>query len=82
MIAIGITVLTGNPLYDALGSIGVGLVLMASALFSMSEIKSLLVGESAHQRIREEMHAWPSELQITLLRVRRAPASRGAPLAS
>ncbi|APA88562.1 cation diffusion facilitator family transporter [Paraburkholderia sprentiae WSM5005] len=61
VIAIGITVLTGNPLYDALGSIGVGLVLMASALFSMSEIKSLLVGESAHQRIREEMHAWLSE---------------------
>ena len=50
--------LTGNPLYDALGSVGVGLILMGTALFSMREIKSLLVGESAHHRLREEMHAW------------------------
>ncbi|MGF6840625.1 cation diffusion facilitator family transporter [Paraburkholderia youngii] len=61
LIAIGITVLTGNPLYDALGSVGVGIVLMATALFSMREIQSLLVGESAHQRIRQEMRAWLGE---------------------
>ncbi|MCC8392475.1 hypothetical protein LJ656_07730 [Paraburkholderia sp. MMS20-SJTR3] len=58
LLALGIAVLTGDPLYDALGSIGVGLVLMATALFSMREIKSLLVGEAAHRHIREEMHAW------------------------
>lgn len=58
LIAIGTAVLTGNPLYDALGSIGVGLVLMGTALFSMREIKSLLVGESAHRRIRDEMRTW------------------------
>ncbi|MGF6606869.1 cation diffusion facilitator family transporter [Paraburkholderia sp. WSM4175] len=61
VIAIGATVLTGNPLYDALGSVGVGIVLMATALFSMREIKSLLVGESAHQRVRNEMRTWLSE---------------------
>jgi cation diffusion facilitator family transporter len=57
-IAIGLSLVTGNPLFDALGSIGVGLVLMATALFSMYEIKSLLVGESAHRHTREEMDAW------------------------
>ncbi len=59
--AVGIAVFTGNPLYDALGSIGVGLVLMMTALYSMREIKSLLVGESAHQHVREEMCAWLTE---------------------
>lgn len=59
--AIGIAMLTGNPLYDSLGSIGVGLVLMVTALFSMREIKSLVVGESAHRHIREEMCAWLTE---------------------
>jgi cation diffusion facilitator family transporter len=59
--AIAVAVFTGNPLYDALGSIGVGLVLMAVALFSMREIKSLLVGESAHPRILEEIRGWLSE---------------------
>ena len=58
LIAIGVAMLTGNPLYDALGSVGVGLVLMGTALFSMKEIKSLLVGESAHRRIRDDMRTW------------------------
>jgi cation diffusion facilitator family transporter len=56
--AVVASTLTGNPLFDALGGIGVGIVLMGTATFSMREIKSLLVGESAHQHVREEMNAW------------------------
>nr|WKF60835.1 hypothetical protein HUO10_005357 [Paraburkholderia busanensis] len=55
------SMLTGNPLFDALGGIGVGVVLMGTAAFSMHEIKSLLVGESAQRHVREEMHAWLGE---------------------
>ncbi|CAD6538162.1 cation diffusion facilitator family transporter [Paraburkholderia sabiae] len=61
LIAIGLAMLTGNPVYDALGSVGVGLVLTATALFSMKEIKSLLVGEAAHRHVRDEMCAWLNE---------------------
>ncbi|WP_225032040.1 cation diffusion facilitator family transporter [Paraburkholderia sp. XV] len=58
LIAVVASMLSQNPLFDALGGIGVGLVLMGTALFSMREIKSLLVGESAHQGVRDEMDAW------------------------
>lgn len=58
LVAIVASMLTGSPLFDALGSIGVGVVLMGTATFSMREIKSLLVGESAHQHVRKAMHAW------------------------
>jgi cation diffusion facilitator family transporter len=58
LVGIGLTIATGNPLYDALGSVGVGIVLMCTALFSMREIKSLLVGESAHRHTREQMLEW------------------------
>ena len=45
--------LTGNALYDALGSIAVGLVLIATAIAVSVQIKSLLVGESASPHVRE-----------------------------
>ena len=48
LIAVVASVVNGNPLFDALGGIGVGIVLMGTALFSIREIKSLLVGEAAH----------------------------------
>ncbi|MGT2476324.1 cation transporter [Paraburkholderia terrae] len=58
LIAVLASMLSGNPLFDAIGGIGVGIVLMGTALFSMREIKSLLVGESAHQHVREAMDTW------------------------
>jgi cation diffusion facilitator family transporter len=44
--------LTGNPLFDAAGSIAVGVLLMVVALLVMREIKSLIVGESAEPEMR------------------------------
>ncbi len=39
--------MTGNPIFDALASIGIGVVLVLTALFLAIESKSLLIGESA-----------------------------------
>lgn len=58
LIAVVTSMLSGNSLFDAIGGIGVGIVLMGIAMFSMREIKSLLVGESAHQHVREAMDTW------------------------
>jgi cation diffusion facilitator family transporter len=44
--------LTGNPLFDAAGSIAVGVLLMVVALLVMREVKSLIVGESAEPEMR------------------------------
>lgn len=44
--------LTGNPLYDALGSIAVGGLLIGVAITVSVQIKSLLVGESASPKVR------------------------------
>ncbi len=45
--AVAATVLTGDPLWDALGTLAVGVVLMVIAVAIMIEVKSLIVGESA-----------------------------------
>ncbi len=39
--------LTGDPKWDAIGSIAIGVVLVAVAIFLATEVKSLLLGESA-----------------------------------
>jgi divalent metal cation (Fe/Co/Zn/Cd) transporter len=47
MAALGAAAATGDPRWDAIGSLAVGLVLVAVAIFLGREIKGLLVGESA-----------------------------------
>ena len=49
--------LTGNPVYDALASIGIGVVLILTALILAIESKSLLIGESADPKIVADIRA-------------------------
>jgi len=57
-VAVAATVLTGNPLWDALGTLAIGAVLMAVALAVMAEVKGLIVGESAAPQLRSEIEAF------------------------
>jgi len=47
LFAILLTVLTGNPLWDALGSMSIGVLLIVVAAGIGNEIKALLIGQSA-----------------------------------
>jgi len=53
LIAIFVTILTGDPFWDALGSIGIGILLVLVALFIGIEVKSLLIGQSTAPRVRK-----------------------------
>ncbi|WP_347557461.1 cation diffusion facilitator family transporter [Robbsia sp. KACC 23696] len=57
-IAIVASTLTGNPVYDACGSIGVGLVLMLVAGLVLREVQSMIIGESAAPETRAEIRAF------------------------
>ncbi|MEO5761953.1 MAG: cation diffusion facilitator family transporter [Vicinamibacteria bacterium] len=60
---VGLTAITGNPQYDAMGSITIGVVLVAVAIFIAVRIKALIVGRSAEEdvedAIREEIKRAP-----------------------
>ncbi len=47
--------LTGNPLFDALGSLCVGVMLMGVAAAVLVEVKAMIVGESAAPELRADI---------------------------
>ena len=70
-VAVLAAVATGNPAFDAAGSIAVGLLLMIVAILVMREVKSLIVGESAEpavrKAIREHIEARPEVVSVMSL---------------
>ena len=67
-IAVGLTVLTGNPLFDAIGTLMIGTLLILVAIILGIETKSLLVGEGAteadHDKIERAILAGPEADRI------------------
>jgi cation diffusion facilitator family transporter len=63
-----LAVITGNPVFDALGSIIIGVVLVCVSIFVAVRIKALIVGRSAEedlqQAIREEISRDPAIVRL------------------
>lgn len=63
LIAVALTMLTGNGAWDALGSMSIGVVLIVVAILVGIEIKALLIGQSAEHeteaRLREFLQRQP-----------------------
>jgi cation diffusion facilitator family transporter len=53
LIGLLLSIAFGSSLYDAIASIGIGVLLTASAMFLARETKSLLIGEAAHTHVRD-----------------------------
>ena len=61
VVALGAVVLalvTGNPVYDAIGTLGIGVLLIVVAMFVAYEVKGLLIGQSVAPARREAIRAW------------------------
>jgi len=56
--AIVATFVTGNPLWDALGTISIGVLLIVIAFFIAVEVKDLLIGQSVDPSALAEMKAF------------------------
>ena len=58
LIAILIAVVTGNPVWDAVGTIAIGVLLIVVAVFVAIEVKALLIGQSIDPARQKEMLAF------------------------
>jgi len=50
LIAVSLTMVTGNPTYDAVGTLMIGGLLLLIAMFVAIEVKALLIGQSAEPK--------------------------------
>ena len=71
-VGIGLALATGNPRWDALGSVAIGLLLGVIAIILAVEMKSLLIGEAAApatvETIRAALAAGPGVTHVIHLR--------------
>ena len=51
--AVAITLMTGDPIYDAIGTLAIGVLLIVIAVFVAVEVKALLIGQSVAPEKRE-----------------------------
>ncbi len=58
LMAVGMAVLTGNPVYDAIGSIGIGVLLIIISFFLALKIKNLLIGQSSDIETRASINSF------------------------
>lgn len=61
LLAVVATMLTGNPLWDALGTISIGVLLIVVAVFIAVEVKDLLIGQSVEPKYLAEIKQFLAE---------------------
>ena len=68
LLFVALATITGNPVFDAIGSIAIGVVLVCVSIFVAVRIKGLIVGRSAEEdlqkAIRTEIAADPAILDL------------------
>jgi cation diffusion facilitator family transporter len=58
LLAVLMTMITGNPVYDAIGTLVIGALLLVIAFFIAVEVKALLIGQSVDPHVLGEMRAF------------------------
>lgn len=55
LIAVVLSIVTGNRVFDAIGSIGIGVLLLVISFFLALKVKSLLIGQSSDNETRTDI---------------------------
>jgi cation diffusion facilitator family transporter len=71
MAAVLLTVVTGNPMWDALGTLAIGVLLVVVAVLVATEVKDLLIGQGMdperERELRAFIHARPEIVEVISL---------------
>ncbi len=56
--AIVATMITGNPIWDAIGTVVIGVLLVVVAVFVAVEVKALLIGQGVEPAVHRAIYSW------------------------
>ncbi len=84
LVAVVAAVVTGNPMWDAIGTLAIGVLLIVVAVFVAIEVKAMLIGQSADPEVSTAIKAFfeeraeiDSRLQPDHTAARQRPHGRG-----
>lgn len=55
LLAVWLTLITGNPVFDAIGTLAIGVLLVVVAVFVAVEVKALLIGQSVEPALKADI---------------------------
>lgn len=55
LVAVILSVVTGNPVWDAIGTLAIGVLLVVVAVFISVEVKAMLIGQSVDPQLKAQM---------------------------
>ncbi|MET0893223.1 MAG: cation diffusion facilitator family transporter [Pseudoxanthomonas sp.] len=58
LLAVLATIVTGNPVWDALGTLAIGVLLIVVAVFVAIEVKAMLIGQSVDPLLQSQIKAF------------------------
>lgn len=58
LIAVMLTVVTGNPMWDALGTVAIGVLLIVVAVVVAIEVKAMLIGQGMHPKQQARLRSF------------------------
>ena len=61
LLAVVLAVVTGNPAWDAIGTLAIGVLLIVVAVFVAIEVKAMLIGQSADPAVHEALQQFLEE---------------------
>jgi cation diffusion facilitator family transporter len=61
LVAVMLSVITGDPVWDAIGTLMIGVLLIVVAIFVAIEVKAMLIGQSIEPMIAAEMRRYLEE---------------------
>jgi cation diffusion facilitator family transporter len=65
LIAIVATMITGDPMWDAIGTMVIGVLLIVVATFVASEVKALLIGQSVEPAVHRAIYSSTVDLKFS-----------------
>ncbi|HVK53130.1 MAG TPA: cation diffusion facilitator family transporter [Pseudoxanthomonas sp.] len=58
LMAVMLSVVTGNPLWDAIGTVVIGVLLLVIAVLVAIEVKAMLIGQSVDPELEQQITGW------------------------